>query len=307
MTNSKSNSNGRFFEYLISNYIQHHYAVTLSERASADQARDQKKLQDIDANNLKIMEAALPKITSWIEKKIQLDKSTTYDRLPDKDKKRSGAGHSDIELRRKKEILGISLKFNHSAVFHGRPYTLPISCGFTKGSQEEIEFDGLQMQECEKLRGAIKPGTLFAEGGIKPNFIKPWKKFMENIVSNQVQFLNKYANDQSINSTLFNAIIGGGSQKYRLILDVNKKELHVEDLTKLNLPTSFKAEWEQKGVEYQYFLKIIFNNGLILRARHKHDVTVMTNHGVQVSIKPDWRVADWGNSKMVREVIKLNL
>ena len=74
----------------------------------------------------------------------------------------------------------------------------------------------------------------------------------------------------------------------------------------LTPPTSFEAEAIQKGVEYQYFLKIRFNNGLILRSRHKHDQRIMGNYGTQIGIKPDWQVADWGNSGMKRKIIKLN-
>ena len=60
-----------------------------------------------------------------------------------------------------------------------------------------------------------------------------------------------------------------------MILNPAKKELHLEDLSMLTPPTSFEAEAIQKGVEYQYFLKIRFNNGLILRSRHKHDQRIM--------------------------------
>ena len=253
------------------------------------------------------METALPILVSWIGQKIQLDIKTTYDRLPDKENKSSGAGHSDIELRRGKELLGISLKFNHSAVFHGRPYTLPISCGFALGSKEENEFRKQQMIEGERLRNHIKPSTQFADGGIISSYVKPWKKFMGSIVSNQATFLNKYSNNKKINSIFFNSIIGGGSQKYRLILDAKKKQLYFENLTNLNIPSSFEAESIQDGIEYQYFLKITFDNGLILRARHKHDDRFMTKHGTQVKVKPDWQVADWGDSGMEREIIKLKL
>ncbi len=253
------------------------------------------------------MKASLPFVFQWIEQKIQLDEKTTYDRLPDKDIKISGSGHSDIELQRGREILGISLKFNHSAVFHGRPYTLPVSCGFDKSSKTQIEFNKLQLKECEKIRQVIKPGVQFADGGIMLAYRRPWKKFMENIVLNQANFLNKYSKNRKINSIFFNSIIGNGSQKYRLILNAPKKQLHLEDLSMLSPPSSFQAEVIQKGVEYQYFLKISFNNGLILKSRHKHDERIMGNYGTQIKIKPDWQVADWGDSGMKRKIIKLNL
>lgn len=307
MSKSLSNSNGRFFEYLISDYLQKNSKVTLSSRALADQKRDKQKLVDVSNNNLKIMKASLPLIFQWIEHKIQLDERTTYDRLPDKDIKIPGSGHSDIELQREPEILGISLKFNHSAVFHGRPYTLPVSCGFEKNSKTQIEFNKLQLKECKKIRQVIRPGVQFADGGIMMKYRKPWKKFMKNIVLNQANFLNKYSKNQKINSIFFNSVIGNGSQKYRLILNAPKKQLYIEDLSILTSPSSFQAEVIQKGVEYQYFLKITFDNGLILESRHKHDERIMGNHGTQIKIKPDWQVADWGDSGMKREIIKLKL
>ena len=306
MSKSKSNTNGRYFEYLISNYIQNKFNVSLSDRALGDQKRDQEKEQYIARSDLDVMHAALKPITNWIQKKIKLDNRTSYDRLPDKGSKLSGAGHSDIELNRDSKSISHSLKFNHSAVFHGRPYTLPQACGFSSNSKEANEFRSTQLEECKKVREFIKPGTQFASNGILEEYTAPWAKFMQSIVFNQAAFLNKYATDQDINSNLFNSIIGGGKNKYRIILDSKKKQLHFEDITNLCHPTSFKAEVKQEGISYQFYLVITFNNGLILMSRHKHDSRYMTNHGTQVLIKPDWQVADWGDSGMRRDIKNLS-
>ena len=66
----------------------------------------------------------------------------------------------------------------------------------------------IAIKECEKLRHVIKPGVQFADGGIMPAYRGPWKKFMENIVLNQANFLNKYSKNRKINSIFLILLLG---------------------------------------------------------------------------------------------------
>jgi len=51
MSNSKQNDAGRYFEYLIAEYLKERYGVSLTERASNDQERDQYRNESIEEKN----------------------------------------------------------------------------------------------------------------------------------------------------------------------------------------------------------------------------------------------------------------
>ncbi len=305
---STSNNNGRVFEYLITKYLSDEHSLTLTERALKDQSRDSTKLSKIRLPDLVRMQKSMPIISDWLEKKITLEPTTFLDRLPDKDINDANNDHSDLKIYNAEVKIGLSVKYNHYAVFHGRPYNLPVKCGFDSESQEAKNFSKKQYERSDSLKEKILPGTVFADKGILKEYQKDWGEFMKDIVTNQADFLNSYSQHKSFVESLFKTILGfshGNSKEltYRLIL--LKKILIFEDLTFLTFPKSLQARAVQEGIEYQWFLYIQFDNGLIIKCRHKHDDRVMSKIKTQIKIKPDWQVEDWGNCGMSSEIIDL--
>ena len=308
---SKSNDNGRYFEYLISKYISEEFGVVFTPRANADQLRDQSKSETIKDDHKLKMDKSLKTISDWIQTKIPLNAATELDRLPDRDSQGNQSGHSDISLCSLGKKIALSIKYNHHAVFHGRPYTLPQQCGFSKSSEVTKKFMEKQILRSNELRKIIAPRTVFSlpdRKGVKEEYQRDWGEFMKDLVTNSSDFLNSHGQNKDIVEFLFNTIIGSvnslpGEETFRLILQDGR--LVIQDISTLSFPKSFKAEALQEGVIYQWFLYIHFDNGLIIRCRHKHDKKIITNFDTQIKIKPDWQVSDWGNSGMKEELIKV--
>jgi len=308
---SQSNDNGRYFEYLISKYLSEEFGVILTPRASEGQLRDQVKSEKIkEVNKLKMVKS-LETIADWIQTKISLNIKTELDRLPDKDSKNTESGHSDIDLRSPEKKIALSIKYNHQAVFHGRPYTLPEQCGFDESSDEAKKFMKEQYQRSDELRSRIAPGTEFAlpeRKGVKEEYQKDWGDCMRDLVMNSSNFLNSHGQNKNLVKFIFNTIIGSvktmsGEETYRLIL--KGKKLTIQDISSLSYPKSLKAEAKQRGVIYQWFLFITFDSGLVIKSRYKHDERVITNFNTQLKIKPDWQVEDWGKSGMKEESVEI--
>ena len=308
MKNSRSNNNGRFFEYLITKYLHEIYQLLLSEQTLKDQLRDSLKSDQIKDVTKKAMENSLPTIAAWIKTKINFEKKTYLDRLPDQNKTENRNDHSDIKIFNEVKQIGISVKYNHKAVFHGRPYNLPIKCGFKKDSLESIQFQNIQMNRTNELKEIIPPGTIFSDNGVKEEYQAVWAEFMKDIVSNCSNFLNEHGRNKNTVRFVYKTIVGASfntpyEDRFRLILDKNK--LIIEDISNLTLPNTMTSSILQKGVIYQWFLCIRFDNGLLIECRHKHDSNEMSKFNTQVKIKPDWQIVDWGDSGMRRQVLEI--
>ena len=81
MNNATENNNGRFFEYLVTQHLEDNFEVKLTENAKLDQERDSEKEFHINLKTKQLMQDAIPKISSWLESKIVLDKETIVEAL----------------------------------------------------------------------------------------------------------------------------------------------------------------------------------------------------------------------------------
>ena len=83
MTKSRPNDNGRYFEFLLTDFLVKEFKISLTERAKIDQERDKEKV--VKPKALKGMNDAVKKIKNWLEKQVELNSKCILDRLPDKD------------------------------------------------------------------------------------------------------------------------------------------------------------------------------------------------------------------------------
>ena len=65
MTKSRPNDNGRYFEFLLTDFLVNEFKISLTERAKIDQERDKEKV--VKPKALKGMNDAVIKIKNWLE------------------------------------------------------------------------------------------------------------------------------------------------------------------------------------------------------------------------------------------------
>lgn len=121
----RSNDMGRSYEFALCNQIKRNFInVTLTERAEAEQERDNHHFDDLDlyTQNEYIKSAELI-CSNWLTDKINCQEEYTLDRLPD----RAGVSGdvTDIRIESNNEQINISLKHNHDALKHPRLTRLP--------------------------------------------------------------------------------------------------------------------------------------------------------------------------------------
>ena len=305
MTKSKSNDNGRYFEYLITKELKKDLDIKLTDRAKIDQERDKKKNSSVSEKNIKIMNLAAKKISSWVSTKFSIEKNMILDRLPDISEDKNDFSHSDISIGDLNKKIGLSIKFNHEAFWHARMYSFYAHMGFEENDEEALNFKKDAWNYTNICKHSIPPFTVFSKNRkILPQYIDAWKIFAENMSLNISNFINSQSSNAEKVQILFKSIIGNDMNNYRII---NKRNtLIFQDLSKLKLPKFVESKVIQKIEKHVFYILIEFDNGVIVEARTKQDSSKMVSENAQIKIKPDWKVLDWGKSGIKEETFKLN-
>ena len=303
MSNSTENDNGRYYEYLITEFLHKNYGVSLTQRSMDNQLRDSKK--KIDLRTKEKMIKSLGKISKWISCKIKLDKETLLDRKPDLGNK----SHSDITLsNRYYENLNLSIKHNSTSIFHGRFSNICEWIGLEKDSESYNNYKKNIEKHKYQLHLKIPVGTNFTKDGKFLNsYAKDWSNYVYCIFNEmRKMFLILNSNEKYL-LNIYKKIIGTGKNEYRILLKGNS--ITIENLDGINMPKNLEARIIQKeranfkmNFKHVWYLVIEFNNGLKIEARSKHDSSKMSK---TPPLKPDWQVVDWGKSGMIKENLKL--
>ena len=212
MTKSRPNDNGRYFEFLLTDFLVKEFKISLTERAKIDQERDKEKV--VKPKALKGMNDAVKKIKNWLEKQVELNSKCILDRLPDKDVNQSS--HADISIIGSKKI-SFSLKHNHEAIFHGRINACSNWTGIDKKSSLTTKFEKNKKNLYLDIQKKIPVGTKFADKGIYEEYREEWSKFIYELHELARNFLNQACKDTHITRNLFNTIMGSGSDEYRIL------------------------------------------------------------------------------------------
>tara|TARA_B100000123_G_scaffold96843_1_gene70633 strand:+ start:1347 stop:2246 length:900 start_codon:yes stop_codon:yes gene_type:complete len=299
MTKSRPNDNGRYFEFLLTDFLVNEFKISLTERAKIDQERDKEKV--VDSKVLKKMNDSVIKIKNWLEKQVELNSECILDRLPDKDVNQST--HADISIIGSKKI-SFSLKHNHDGIFHGRIGACSNWPGIDKQSSLTTKFEKNKKNLYLDIQKKIPIGTKFADKGIYEEYREEWSKFVYELHELARNFLNKACKDTHKTRNLFNTILGSGSDEFR-ILQKNSKVI-VQDLRNLSLPNKVKIDNVQNLSDkdprssYVWHLVFCFDNGIKIDARNKQDSGTMAT---TPKLKLDWQVIDWGNSGMIEKIL----
>lgn len=136
---SKSNDNGRVFEYLIAhNLIQKLGSnCIITESTKYQNNRDKEKPTKISSQQLIYFNNAIPLITDWIIQNFKYN-NIEIDRIPDDAGKKGDV--TDIRLTSGIKELNISCKNNSASIKHQRPGSTPTRFGLNKKEIEYILF-----------------------------------------------------------------------------------------------------------------------------------------------------------------------
>lgn len=299
----RPNDNGRFFEYLVTRELVEKFNLKLTERAEADQIRD--KVKEVKTGVYDKMLSATVKIAEWLDGELTLDENAILDRLPDRNV--TGFSHEDISIQDLTRKINFSLKWNHTAVFHGRIGACKTWPGIESISPLIQKYEDEKQKFFSDLHTLIPIGKRFANNGIYEQYREIWSDFVFKLHESAKEFLVSACNTPENTQYLFRTILGSGSDQYRvLVKDRKRRNVIIEDLRHIKLPKSLEIENIQRisstdeRSHYVWHLVFKFDNGLIVDGRNKQDSGTMA---ITPKMKMDWQVLDWGNSGVVETTL----
>ena len=274
MANSNPNDVGRALEYSIVDYIQkNHNKVLLSDGALLMQKRDSIKFEKLQQNLKERFLVASQKFLAWFLS-LNVNKTTiTIDRFND-----NSGSVSDLSINN----VNFSIKHNHDALKHPRPYSLAQQCGFAKGSNEDKIHRKNMFAVSNDYRNALNELTKYNQD---KNLLF---KLYENVNQVCVQSLNEWLKI-NINSALnfFNFIVGTNFYKIIVKEDKNVPIIEIQDFLNVPQPSNFVCRTDPNRKNY---INIKFNHDWVIDLRlHNAATNIELDQKKQLSLKFDAR------------------
>jgi hypothetical protein len=271
-----SDANGRSLEFEIVRVLLDR-GVTPAGRTKEDQRRDAPKFAQCAAAVRRRHSTAAPQIANWIEGRVGSFRHVQVERMGDSD-----GGVADIRLLRDhRPLLSLSVKFNHDALKHPRPFSLGQACGFQKKSSEDASHR-------TALRAATADFIRAANHSKRFNFCDMPPETKEDMYCKVVDacahsVTGWVASDRVRTSArLFDFLVSRGFHKVIVPKDEGGR-VSIEDFTNIPGPTSLAA-----GTHGSY-LDLRFDNGWHVRMRLHSAAKAINLTGGQLSLKFDAR------------------
>jgi hypothetical protein len=281
MTGRASNDNGRSLEYLIVECLGRAKDSVLTPRALRMQKRDAPISKSIDATLRVSLAAAAQHSSDWIisragntGQRIALE----IDRMDDGD-----LGVADIVVTHGKTVIPVSVKHNHDALSHPRPYSLAQALGAPKGDPIDTDHRARMKKISDEFRQrAGRAKTFDVVVGEK------YKLYIDtcSVCSDTV---TKSKSDIHRIGELFNFIVGPGSFKLTVTTNSTTKKLQgitIDDYRSAITPTSVVSSVDKRADATDLTLK--FNNGWDIAMRIHNASSRISEHN-QLSLKFDAR------------------
>ena len=270
MAQSSSNDNGRALEYIIVEELRKNLNVTLINSTLQIQSRDINKFNSLPSLLQNQYLQASIRICAWINNQFPNQK-INVERCQDN----TGTVY-DIIIQSTINILNLSIKHNHNALKHPRPYSLAQACDFIVGSSEDILHRSQMQLASVNYRNNLNGITKYNQN----NTLK--LKMLNDICKTCKQSLDAWLkNTPRTAHNLFSFLV---SSNFKKIIVHTQSTLKIEilDFTSIPNPTSFTS-----AVTNQY-LELDFNNSWILNCRlHTASENISTNPASQLSLKFD--------------------
>jgi hypothetical protein len=266
-----SDRNGRALEYAITtDLVKASSYASLTLRAISDNARDLPKFQLLSSALQKDYLTASTKISTWVNAQFGID-SKVIDRLPD-----LASSVADIEIKSKTKTLLLSVKHNHFALKHPRPYSLAQAFGFIKNTTVDKIHRADMKAVADKFRLAANGVQKYTEAEIAK------QQMLVEICQVCESSINKWlSTNQLLSVNLFKFIVSGGF--YKVIVETRGSipVVKIQDYFAISLPSSANATSANNR------LIVKFNNGWDINMRiHTADEKI-SKPSSQLSLKFD--------------------
>jgi hypothetical protein len=276
---AKSNTHGRAFE---------HETVRLLLALGASPHQRTIEYQDRDADKLGVCEQKVrarieqiaPRVAKWIVQQASPLAGLLVERLGD-----SSKDVTDIRiLRGTSEVLSISMKFNHNALRHPRPYSLAQACGFEKESEQDQRHRTAMIKATDSLvKYAITADCrVFRQ---LPDHVR--LKMLDGVVQASSESIRKWTTDRGpyVATSLFNYMVCPGGGFYKVIAAKRKgNPVEVQDYRNIANPTTVEIIPDKAT-----YLRMQFDNGWTIRIRIHTAKREFSINGRQLDLKFDAR------------------
>lgn len=274
---SSSNDNGRSLEYLITAELQKRPGCSLTQRASRSQSRDRSTVAQINQTLRASFTKAAKTSADWIISEIGDKPGMVFevDRANDGD-----AGVADLIISSKKQTLLISVKHNHDALSHPRPYSLVEAVGF-EGTSFESDHRNRMANASSRFRSASNNASTYSA--------VPAAKLQlyYDVCDECSKSLAAIAKKNQIAEQVFDFLVSPGCMKLVVRTDSEAKTLtgiEVFDYTKISKPTSITTRVDRRPKAASLVLD--FDNGWRIDLRI-HTASGRVSASGQLSLKFD--------------------
>jgi len=271
MATNISDRNGRALEYAITiDLVKAGSNASLTTRAISDNARDLPKFQQLPPALQNDYLTASIKISTWVNAQFGSD-SRVVDRLPD-----LKSSVADISVKSNAKTLLLSVKHNHLALKHPRPYSLAQAFGFIKKSIEDKKYRADMKAVADKFRLAANGVQKYSEAEVAK------QQMLVEICQVCESSINKWlSTNQLLSVNLFKFIVSG--KFYKVIVETRGSipVVKIQDYLAIPLPSSANATSANNR------LVVKFNNGWEINMRiHTADKEI-SKPSNQLSLKFD--------------------
>lgn len=269
MAENISDRNGRALEYLISIEIEKLPNFSLSNQSLALNNRDKQKYDSLPDVLKNSYDLAAIKIASWVSSKFSLSEMVVINRLND-----DSSNVADIVFNSQINEIQISLKHNHEALKHPRPYSFAQSCGYMKNSLQDNQHRELMQTAADVFRTSAGSKALFKDC----ETLLPLYKSVCDACKASLDHWSSL--DPNVPSTLFQFLVGTGF--YKVIVETRRnQQVKIQDYQTSIVPTGVSS----RSIGNRLLLS--FNNGWDLDLRIHTASSRISQGNVQLSLKFD--------------------
>lgn len=266
-----SDRNGRALEYKVALALSNVPNFKLSTQAQLDNQRDISKFTSLPLSLQNSYDQASQRIATWVAKTTNTNGNVLVDRLGDE-----ADDVSDIRLTYGSSELNLSLKHNHHALKHPRPYSFAQFCGYATGTAEDLKHRVAMEKIGQDFRKLANKNTMFrdcSESDI--DFL-----YSEVCLACATSLQQWMQHDKHVANNLFRFLVSTGF--YKVIVET-KTNLVVKIQDYLNIPSPSAVSTLASGNR----LILKFNNGWEINNRIHTASSRISAAGNQLSLKFD--------------------
>ena len=271
MATNISDRNGRALEYKLVDTLSAQPNFSLTAQAVAHNSRDLPKFQALPSTLKTAYTSASNTIVTWVIQNIKSNSPALVDRLID-----DPNSVADVVITTSSNTLELSLKHNHQALKHPRPYSFAQFCGYSTGSAQDLQHRKLIDAVVANFRGSVGSTSLFnqcASVAIDNLYL--------GVCNSCATSLNNWTKiDKAVAGNLFKFLVSTGY--YKVIVETRSSVVvKVQDY--FSIPTPSKVSCSVSGNR----LVLKFNNGWEINLRIHTASSRISKTGNQLSLKFD--------------------